>query len=160
MKTKAKLSIAAPVLLLAVMLTSSVVASPENDSRTATPIQHVVVIFQENVSHDHYFATYPVAATPAGAPSDRCGLGPRLPLLVISPYSKQNYVDGTLTDQTSILKFIEYNWNLPSIGPLSFDQKARTLLNMLDFSHGHEADKLFLDPSSGLPTSQENQPND
>jgi hypothetical protein len=31
---------------------------------------------------------------------------------------------------------------------------------MLDFSHGHEADKLFLDPSSGLPTSQENQPND
>src|ERR1035441_3376619 len=29
---------------------------------TATPIQHVVVIFQENVSFDHYFGTYPVAA--------------------------------------------------------------------------------------------------
>src|SRR5450432_2316588 len=29
---------------------------------TATPIQHVVVIFQENVSFDHYFATYPMAS--------------------------------------------------------------------------------------------------
>src|SRR5471032_1266117 len=33
---------------------------------TATPIQHVVVIFQENVSFDHYFATYPNAANPSG----------------------------------------------------------------------------------------------
>ena len=28
---------------------------------TATPIKHLVVIFQENVSFDHYFGTYPVA---------------------------------------------------------------------------------------------------
>ncbi|HKK14433.1 MAG TPA: alkaline phosphatase family protein, partial [Gammaproteobacteria bacterium] len=35
---------------------------------TATPIKHVVVIFQENVSFDHYFATYPHAANPAGEP--------------------------------------------------------------------------------------------
>src|SRR6516164_8200967 len=34
----------------------------------ATPIRHVVVIFQENVSFDHYFATYPNAANPAGEP--------------------------------------------------------------------------------------------
>jgi phospholipase C len=40
----------------------------------------------------------------------RCGYGPRLPLLVISPYAKQNYVDHTVTDQTSILRFIEDNW--------------------------------------------------
>ena len=32
--------------------------------RTATPIQHVVVIFQENISFDHYFATYPIATNP------------------------------------------------------------------------------------------------
>src|SRR5512146_2932917 len=36
--------------------------------RTATPIKHLVVIFQENVSFDHYFATYPDAANPAGEP--------------------------------------------------------------------------------------------
>jgi phospholipase C len=33
---------------------------------TATPIEHVVVIFQENVSFDHYFATYPYAANTDG----------------------------------------------------------------------------------------------
>src|ERR1700730_18025985 len=36
---------------------------------TTTPIEHVVVIFQENVSFDHYFATYPVALNPAGEPA-------------------------------------------------------------------------------------------
>ena len=40
--------------------------SPDND--TTTPIKHVVVIFQENVSFDHYFATYPDAANPSGEP--------------------------------------------------------------------------------------------
>src|ERR1051326_5592774 len=35
---------------------------------TSTPIQHLVVIFQENVSFDHYFATYPVATNPPGEP--------------------------------------------------------------------------------------------
>lgn len=35
---------------------------------TATPIQHLVVIFQENVSFDHYFGTYPNAANPDGEP--------------------------------------------------------------------------------------------
>ncbi len=36
---------------------------------TATPIRHLVVIFNENVSFDHYFATYPKAANPAGEPA-------------------------------------------------------------------------------------------
>jgi phospholipase C len=35
---------------------------------TATPIEHLVVIFQENVSFDHYFATYPHAANTDGSP--------------------------------------------------------------------------------------------
>jgi len=35
---------------------------------TATPIQHLVVIFQENISFDHYFGTYPVATNPSGEP--------------------------------------------------------------------------------------------
>src|ERR1700733_5308180 len=37
-------------------------------SATATPIKHLVVIFQENVSFDHYFGTYPNAANPSGEP--------------------------------------------------------------------------------------------
>ena len=39
-----------------------------NPGQTATPIQHLVVIFQENVSFDHYFATYPIALNPSGEP--------------------------------------------------------------------------------------------
>jgi phospholipase C len=54
----------------------------------------------------------------------RCGYGPRLPL-VISPYAKANYVDHTMTDQTSIIRFIEDNWlNGERIGNGSFDAIA------------------------------------
>ncbi len=36
--------------------------------RTATPIKHLVVIYDENVAFDHYFATYPHATNPSGEP--------------------------------------------------------------------------------------------
>src|SRR5581483_10392536 len=62
----------------ALLLTATLSSQPadrdrdHDDSRhgvpTTTPIQHVVVIFQENVSFDHYFATYPWSANPAGEP--------------------------------------------------------------------------------------------
>src|SRR5205085_1485881 len=41
-------------------------AAPRPD--TATPIKHLVVIYQENVSFDHYFGTYPNAANTSGQP--------------------------------------------------------------------------------------------
>jgi phospholipase C len=40
-----------------------------SDFKTATPIRHLVVIYDENVSFDHYFATYPTAANPPGEPA-------------------------------------------------------------------------------------------
>jgi phospholipase C len=43
-------------------------SAPHGGAKTATPIQHLVVIFQENVSFDHYFGTYPVATNPSGEP--------------------------------------------------------------------------------------------
>jgi phospholipase C len=42
--------------------------SPQDEARTATPIKHLVVIFNENRSFDHYFATYPNATNPPGEP--------------------------------------------------------------------------------------------
>jgi phospholipase C len=81
----------------------------------------------------------------------RCGYGPRLPLLVISPYSKVNYVDHSLTDQTSIVRFIEDNWlGGQRIGNGSFDALAGTLNNMFDFSSPHNG-VLLLSGSSGMP---------
>ena len=42
---------------------------PADTAPTATPIKHLVVIYDENVSFDHYFATYPKAANPTGEPA-------------------------------------------------------------------------------------------
>ncbi|MGA7204992.1 MAG: alkaline phosphatase family protein, partial [Specibacter sp.] len=46
----------------------------EGHHDTATPIKHVVVIFQENVSFDHYFATYPQAANIPGETQQGAGV--------------------------------------------------------------------------------------
>src|SRR6266496_1615068 len=40
----------------------------QKNHATATPIEHLVVIFQENVSFDHYFGTYPFSTNPSGEP--------------------------------------------------------------------------------------------
>jgi phospholipase C len=96
--------------------------------------------------------------TDPGAYSDRCGLGQRQPLLVVSPYAKQNFVDHTLTEQTSVLKFIEDNWSLGRIGDQSFDERAGTLDDMFDFAGGPVAPKVFLDQDSGVVTRTEAMP--
>jgi phospholipase C len=72
------------------------------------------------------------SSTPAT--QDRCGVGPRLPLLVISPYARQNYVDNTFTEQASVTQFIEDNWSLGQIGQGSADETAGTLDGMFDFT--------------------------
>ncbi|MGH7440197.1 MAG: alkaline phosphatase family protein, partial [Polyangiaceae bacterium] len=62
----------------------------------------------------------------------RCGYGTRQPLMVFSPLAKKNYIDHTLTDQTSVLKFVEDNWlGGQRIQPNgSFDTIAGTIQNM------------------------------
>ncbi|HEX8972425.1 alkaline phosphatase family protein [Oryzihumus sp.] len=89
----------------------------------------------------------------AGGYQDRCGYGPRLPLLVISPWAKANFVDHTVTDQSSILRFVEDNWHTGRVGNSSFDDKAGTLTNMFAFNGTdvNRSPKLFLDPRSGQP---------
>ncbi len=84
-----------------------------------------------------------------GGYTGRCGYGPRLPLMVISPYAKTNFVDHTVTDQSSALRFIEDNWNLGRIGDSSFDEKAGPLTDMFDFSGSGNANTLILDPTTG-----------
>jgi phospholipase C len=91
----------------------------------------------------------------AGTPVlGRCGYGTRQPLLVISPFAKKNFIDHTLTDQTSVLKFIEDNWLAGArIQPGgSFDTIAGTIENMFSFpATGAQAPQprtLFLDPQT------------
>ncbi len=95
--------------------------------------------------------------------SGLCGYGQRQPLLVISPWAKKNYVDHGITDQSSILRFIEDNWSLGRVGGASSDYKAGKLDNMFDFSTTDDSGSwskqkddehqrtLFLDPATGEP---------
>lgn len=86
-----------------------------------------------------------------GGYQGRCGYGPRLPFLVISPWARPNHVDHTLTDQTSVTRFIEDNWRLGRIGGGSFDVLSGPITGMFDFTHRSAARPLFLDPETGLP---------
>jgi phospholipase C len=86
----------------------------------------------------------------------RCGYGPRLPLLVISPWAKKNYIDSTVTDQTSILRFIEDDFlSGQRIGGGSFDSIAGSLDNVFDFSQStpQNGSVVLLDDSTGEVTS-------
>jgi phospholipase C len=93
------------------------------------------------------------SATNPDAAASRCGYGPRQPLLVISPYAKANYVDHTTTDQSSVVRFIEDNWNLGRIGNGSRDAIAGTLNGMFNFSNGGSNPALILDATTGLPAT-------
>jgi phospholipase C len=80
----------------------------------------------------------------------RCGYGPRLPLLVVSPWARQNFVDHTVTDQSSIIHFVEDNWlNGQRIGQGSFDGIANSISQMFNFTKTRTNGVLFLDPSTG-----------
>jgi len=82
----------------------------------------------------------------------RCGYGPRQPFLVVSPYARENFVDHTVTDQTSIIRFIEDNWlHGQRIGQGSFDGIANSITTMLDFSKIRTNGFLILNPNTGQP---------
>jgi phospholipase C len=82
----------------------------------------------------------------------RCGYGPRQPLLVISPWAKQNFVDHTVTDLTSVLRFIEDNWlGGQRISQGSFDSLANSITQMFDFQAPRNSERLFLNPTTGEP---------
>ena len=81
----------------------------------------------------------------------RCGYGMRQPLLVISPYAKANFVDHTLTDQTSVLRFIEDNWLGGQRILGSYDGIAGSLENMFDFNAKPNTATYLLDTTTGEP---------
>ena len=91
------------------------------------------------------------SGSPLAAEGGRCGYGPRLPLLVISPWAKANHVSHSISDQSSIVKFVEDNWDLGHI-PGSFANVAGSLNDLFDFSHGGGTNPpLYLNPSTGQP---------
>jgi phospholipase C len=85
----------------------------------------------------------------AGGYNGRCGPGPRLPLLVISPYARANFVDHHATEQASILRFIEDNWKVGRIGDFSFDTRGASIKHMFNFKQLRTI-QLLLKPNGAV----------
>jgi phospholipase C len=87
----------------------------------------------------------------------RCGYGTRMPLMVISPWAKKNFIDSTVTDQSSVLRFIEDTFlGSQRIGNGSFDSIAGSLNNMFDFSNAASVPNpnvVLLNTATGAVTS-------
>ena len=80
----------------------------------------------------------------------RCGFGPRLPLMVLSPWAKTNFVDHSLTNQASIIMFIEDNWlGGKRLGRGSFDGISNSITGMFDFDGAPGMDKVMLNEKTG-----------
>jgi phospholipase C len=64
---------------------------------------------------------------------DNNGLGFRVPLIVVSKYAKRNYISNKQHEYASLLKFIEWNWYLPSLGTRDALPVTDNLTDMFDF---------------------------
>jgi phospholipase C len=74
--------------------------------------------------------TIPPELSPGDAPGGYNMYGPRVPAVVVSPYSKPKGVTNVIHDHTSVLSTIEYKWNLPAL--TYRDANATTVMDFLD----------------------------
>ena len=64
-----------------------------SSSTSTTPIKHIVIIFQENISFDHYFGTFPIATNPQGEPKFTAATGTPKANNLITPYPYDKKTD-------------------------------------------------------------------
>jgi phospholipase C len=76
-----------------------------------------------------------------GLPCGEAGLGPRMPVLVVSPLARRGFVDHTLLDTSSLAKWVEWNHRLPALGVWgNRDMSAGSLRGAFIFGKGDEGD--------------------
>ena len=95
-------------------------------------------------------------AVTVGSTNDRCGYSQRLPFVVISPYTRQNYVSSNETNTASVVKFIEDNWLHGERIPNSFDATSGSLDargGLLDFNTRPHFNPVILNPTTGAVVS-------
>ena len=102
--------------------------------------QAMLIVNGSNTAADTAFCSS--APMTLGSYPDRCGFGQRLPMLVISPWTRQNYVSHNLTNTASIVRFIEDNWLFGQrIGDGSYDAISGSL-------HGSRRPARLLHPAA------------
>jgi phospholipase C len=91
-------------------------------------------------------------AVSTGSANDRCGYSQRLPFVVISPYTRQNYVSSDEINTASVVKFIEDNWLHGESISGSFDASSGSLDakgGVLDFNTAPHFNPVILNPTTG-----------
>ncbi len=86
---------------------------------------------------------------------DALGYGLRVPGILVSPYARQDFVDHTVLDFTSVLKFIEVNWNVAPLA--SRDAAANNFLEAFDFRQTPRPAE-FLPSTWGTPAVTQKDP--
>jgi phospholipase C len=115
---------------------------------------------QVNGSNDPATDQLVCTSTPMrlGSFPDRCGYGQRVPFLVISPYTRANFVSHIQIDQSSVPGFIEDNWlRGQRIGGGSYDAVAGSIAGrdgLLDFHDRPNDNRILLDPTTGVVVSR------
>lgn len=102
------------------------------------------------VTWDDHGGFYDHVAPPV---SDQYGLGPRVPLLIISPYANGGYISHTTYEFSSVLKFIEERFGLPTL--TSRDANASDMLDSFNFNQT-PLPPLILQPRHCPPASTAN----
>jgi phospholipase C len=88
--------------------------------------------------------------------NDRCGYSQRLPFVMISPWTRENYVSSNNTNTASVVKFIEDNWLHGGGIPGSFDSSSGSLDargGVLDFFTFPHLVPVILNPTTGAVVS-------
>jgi phospholipase C len=148
---KLKTTLLSTAALLAVAVTSTGMLAADkqastnpNDLKTATPIKHLVIVFNENRSFDHYFGTYPNALNPEGEPAfepakntqrDVSNLLSNPSLLTNNPNLNPLNVTTTTVSGVTTTTFVGSN-------PFRLD---RTQANTADQNHGYAAEQKAFD---------------
>jgi len=114
-----------------------------------------LLIYTYDEHGGYYDHVTPLAAVPpddippklnAGESGDYSMYGPRVPAVVVSPYSKRGGVSNVVCDHTSVLATIEHKWNLPAL--TNRDANAATIMDFLDTSQPPRLDPPRLNAPS------------
>ncbi len=98
--------------------------------------QHLALIWTYDEGGGFADHVPPPSACKAEADSPFATMGPRIPLVVISPWAKRNYASHVVHDHTAITRFLELVFHLPALTPR--DANSDALLDMFDFSCGRD----------------------
>ena len=113
--------------------------------------QPPVIVNGSNTTADEAICTG--APMILGSYPNRCGFSQRLPMLVISPWTRQNYVSHNLTNTASAIRFIEDNWLFGRrIGGGSYDVVSRSIASfggLLNFFTKPHFKPVILNPTTG-----------